>query len=98
MIRGASVVGPPRVVGKDGLKVVFQQGSDAITAVGWGLGARRDELQESELYDVAFKLERDEYRGVSRLQARLIDFRKCHPERSEGSAFVAEADPSLRSG
>jgi hypothetical protein len=27
------------------------------------------------VYDVAFKLERDEYRGVSRLQARLIDFR-----------------------
>ena len=87
MIRNASVVGPPRVVGKDGLKVVFQQGGDAITAVGWGLGFRREEIRESESYDVAFRLERDEYRGISRLQARLIDFRKCHPEHGEGSVF-----------
>jgi len=75
MIRNATVVGAPRVVGKDGLKVVFRQGDDAITAVGWGLAYRRDEIRESEAYDVAFRLERDEYRGVSRLQARLIDFR-----------------------
>ncbi len=75
MIRGATVVGAPRTVGKDGLKVVFQQGSDAITAVGWGFAQRREELRASESYDVAFKLERDEYRGIARLQARLIDFR-----------------------
>jgi single-stranded-DNA-specific exonuclease len=92
------VVGAPRVVGKDGLKVVFQQGTEAITAVGWGLGFRRDEIRESEAYDVAFKLERDEYRGISRLQARLIDFRVCRPELSEGPAFELQADPSLRSG
>jgi single-stranded-DNA-specific exonuclease len=98
MLRGATVAGAPRIVGKDGLKVVFQQGSEAITAVGWGLGFRRDEIRESESYDVAFKLERDEYRGISRLQARLIDFRRCHPERSEESPFGEGADPSLRSG
>ena len=71
------MVGPPRVVGKDGLKLVFQQDDQAITAVGWGLGFRRDEVREGAAYDVAFKLERDEYRGISRLQARLIDFRPC---------------------
>jgi single-stranded-DNA-specific exonuclease len=97
MVRGATVVGLPRVVGKDGLKVVFRQGEDAITAVGWGLAHRREDIRESESYDVAFKLERDEYRGVTRLQARLVDFRPCHHERSEGSAFPAQADASLRS-
>lgn len=75
MIRGVTVGGAPRTVGKDGVKVVFQQGTDAITAVGWGFAPRREELRESESYDVAFKLERDEYRGIARLQARLIDFR-----------------------
>jgi single-stranded-DNA-specific exonuclease len=75
MVRGATVVGSPRVVGKDGLKIVLQQGEHAITAVGWGLGYRREEIRESVPYDVAFKLERDEYRGIARLQARLVDFR-----------------------
>jgi hypothetical protein len=67
--------------------------------VGWGLAPRREEFKESETYDVAFKLERDEYRGISRLQARLIDFRVCHSARSEESAFdLRKADPSLGSG
>jgi single-stranded-DNA-specific exonuclease len=88
MIRNATVAGAPRIVGKDGLKIEFQQGNDRITALGWGMGYRREEIRESESYDVAFKLERDDYRGLPRLQARLIDFRPCHPERGEGSALV----------
>ena len=75
MTRGVTLAGSPRAIGKDGLKVVFAQAENAITAVGWGMAPRRAELSEGTLYDVAFKLERDEYRGVSRLQARLIDFR-----------------------
>lgn len=75
MTRGVTLTGSPRAIGKGGLKVVFTQGSDAITAIGWGMEPRRAELTEGATYDVAFKLERDEYRGVSRLQARLIDFR-----------------------
>ena len=68
-------IGSPRSVGTDGLKVQFSQGDDSITAVGWGLAPRRAELAENVAYDVAFRLERDEYRGLSRLQAKLIDFR-----------------------
>jgi single-stranded-DNA-specific exonuclease len=79
MIHGATIAGAPRIVGKDGLKIEFQQGDDRITALGWGMGFRREELRESATYDVAFRLERDEYRGIPRLQARLIDFRPCHP-------------------
>ena len=67
--------GSPRAVGKDGLKLVLAQGDSTITAIGWGFAPRRPELTEGTSYDVAFKLESDEYRGVSRLQARLIDFR-----------------------
>jgi len=75
MARRVSITGAPRTIGKDGLKVVLAQGEGSITAVGWGLAPRRGELIEGAFYDVAFRLERDEYRGVSRLQARLIDFR-----------------------
>ena len=98
MIRGAVAAGGPRIVGKDGLKVEFRQGEDRITALGWGMGYRREEIRESDTYDVAFRLERDDYRGIPRLQARLIDFRPCHSERSEESALGIGADPSLRSG
>lgn len=97
MIRGATIAGSPRIVGKDGLKIEFQQGDDRITALGWGMGFRREQLRDSETYDVAFRLERDEYRGIPRLQARLIDFRPCHPEPSEDLLFRDEADPSVPS-
>jgi single-stranded-DNA-specific exonuclease len=77
MIRGATVTNAARIVGKDGLKLEFQQANDRITALGWGMGYRRDEIREGESYDVAFRIERDDYRGIPRLQARLIDFRRC---------------------
>ena len=87
MIRNATVVSAAKIVGKDGLKIELQQGNDRITALGWGMGYRREEIRESEAYDVAFKLERDDYRGIPRLQARLIDFRPCGSGRSEESAL-----------
>jgi single-stranded-DNA-specific exonuclease len=75
MTRAVSLAGPPRAIGKDGLKIVFSQGDDVITAIGWGLAHRRAELTEGATYDIAFRLERDEFRGLSKLQARLLDFR-----------------------
>jgi Single-stranded DNA-specific exonuclease len=75
MVRGVTVVGSPRAIGKDGLKVRFAQHDAQITAVGWGMAPRRAELTDGATYDVAFRLELDEYRGVPTLQARLIEFR-----------------------
>ena len=73
--RGITVVGQPKVVGNDGLKVLLGGSGCRIVALGWGMGPRVRELEEGMLIDVAFRLERDEYRGESRLQARLADFR-----------------------
>jgi single-stranded-DNA-specific exonuclease len=87
MIRNATVASAARIVGKDGLKVEFQQGDDRITALGWGMGFRREEIRQSESYDVAFRIERDDYRGIPRLQARLIDFRPCRPEAREAETL-----------
>ena len=73
--RGARVVAAPKTVGKDGLRVRLEQDGTEITALGWGMATRAAELSVGVTIDVAFRLERDEWNGESRLQARLADFR-----------------------
>lgn len=73
--RGVVVAAPPRTVGKDGLKLVLRADGHEITALGWGMAPRAKELDVGMSIDIAYRLERDEYRGESRLQARLADFR-----------------------
>ena len=66
---------PPRVIGKDGLKLVLDTGTGSLDAVGWGLAERAPEFQPGTKVDIAFRLERDEYRGETYLQARVADVR-----------------------
>ena len=73
--RGVRLAAPPRVVGKEGLKLRLQTDGDPLDAIGWTLGARIGEIDVARPLDIAYRLERDEYQGVSRLQARLADFR-----------------------
>jgi single-stranded-DNA-specific exonuclease len=73
--RNVTVLGLPRVVGKDGLKIVLSANGAQLTALGWGMGPRASELEAGATIDVAFRLERDDWNGQSRLQARLADFR-----------------------
>ena len=74
--RGVRLAKPPRRVGESGLKLLIESATrDPIEAIGWSLGARIAELDVARPFDIAYRLERDEYRGVSRLQARLSDFR-----------------------
>jgi single-stranded-DNA-specific exonuclease len=70
-----TVAAPPRVVGKDGLKLALSASGREFTALGWGMGPRAKDLEAGNVIDIAFRLERDEYRGESRLQLRLADFR-----------------------
>jgi hypothetical protein len=63
------------MMGKDGLRVVLRQAGTELTAIGWGMAFRAPELSAGATIDVAFRLERDEWNGESRLQARLADFR-----------------------
>lgn len=74
--RGVRLAAPPRVVGKDGLKLRIEtESGEPFEAIGWSLGSRIRELDQSRPFDMAYRLERDDYQGVSRLQARLADFR-----------------------
>ena len=71
----------PRVAaarrGQDGLKLrIDTDGGAPLEAIGWSLGAaHRGARRRRSPIDIAYRLERDEYQGVSRLQARLADFR-----------------------
>ena len=73
--RGVRVATAPKVVGKDGIRVLLEQNGTRITALAWSMAHRAAELTPGATVDVAFRLERDEWNGESRLQARLADFR-----------------------
>jgi len=73
--RNVTIARPPRAVGKDGLKIVLDTGTGSLDAIGWGLAGRVGEFQPGTKVDVAFRLERDDYRGESFLQARIADIR-----------------------
>jgi len=71
--RGVRLAASPRSVGKDGLKLRLSTGTGEIEAIGWGMAKRIGEFSIDTPVDIAFRLERDQYRGESRLQARIAD-------------------------
>jgi len=73
--RGVRVAAPPRIVGKDGLKLTLRGAARDLVALGWGMAPRVREIEAGATIDVAYRLERDEWNGESRIQARLADFR-----------------------
>jgi single-stranded-DNA-specific exonuclease len=73
--RGVTLLAAPRVIGKDGLKLSLGADGHELVALGWGMAVRAKELTTGQTIDVAFRLERDEWNGESRLQARIADFR-----------------------
>jgi single-stranded-DNA-specific exonuclease len=74
--RGVRLAAPPRTVGQGGLKLrIDTPTGEPLEALGWSLGSRIGEIDMTRPMDIAYRLERDEYQGVSRLQAKLADFR-----------------------
>ena len=72
--RNVLSLGAPRIVGRDGLKLTLVGTTGTqIEAIGWGMAELAPSITPGAALDVAFRLERDEYNGVSRLQARLAD-------------------------
>jgi len=81
LARNVVIAKPPKAVGHDGLKLVLDTGTGSLEALGWGFAPRVAEfqLQPGSRVDIAFRLERDEYRGQSYLQARIADLRTSEP-------------------
>jgi single-stranded-DNA-specific exonuclease len=66
----------PRTVGQGHLKVTLGADRGQLEAIGFGLADRHPPHSlDGEPYDVLFRLERNEWRGVAKPQARLADIR-----------------------
>jgi single-stranded-DNA-specific exonuclease len=74
--RGVTMAAPPSKAGADGLKLRLATATGDVEAIGWGMAALGREIGAGDQVDIAYRLERDEYRGVSRLSLRLADIRK----------------------
>ncbi|MEX1187225.1 MAG: single-stranded-DNA-specific exonuclease RecJ [Gemmatimonadaceae bacterium] len=72
--RGVRLKSPPRTLKHEGLKLYLDAGGSALEAIGWGFADRAGEIAPGGAIDVVYRIERDEYQGTSRLQARLLDF------------------------
>lgn len=76
--RGVMLKSAPRTLKHDGLKLYLDTGSSVLEAIGWGFADRASEINMRGSLDVVYRIERDEYQGLSRLQARLLDFAPSH--------------------
>jgi single-stranded-DNA-specific exonuclease len=74
-VRGARLVGAPRTVGQNGLKMRLAAPGGSLEALGWGMADRVGEFADGDEVELAFKLERDAWKGESRLVARVMDIR-----------------------
>ena len=66
----------PRLVGDRHLKVSLAANGSRLDAIGFGLAARYPPAAVGDgRYDVLFRLEMNEWQGVARPQAKLVDLR-----------------------
>jgi single-stranded-DNA-specific exonuclease len=67
----------PKVVGDGHLKVGLSNGRSRLDAIGFGLAERHLRAESGTgPHDVLFRLELNEWQGVSRPQAKLVDLRR----------------------
>jgi len=71
--RGAQLACAPRKIGSDGVRLSFDTTEGSLEAIGWGMAPRMPQMAVGRAMDLAFRLDRDEYRGQSRLQLKLAD-------------------------
>ncbi len=74
-IKGGIVIGSPRIVGKNHLKLKLRIGRVVIDAIGFGMGDVS--LATGESVDAVFELERNHWRGNTTLQMKLKDIRNA---------------------
>jgi single-stranded-DNA-specific exonuclease len=76
-LRDARIDTAPRKIGStDGVRTSITTETGSLAAIGWRLGDRAKLLDPAIPVDLAFRLERDDYRGADRLQLQLIDVRR----------------------
>jgi len=74
--RGVRSEGVPRRVGEAGVRARLVGDGGALDAISWDLAPRMDTVDWSAPMDVAYRLERDDWNGRVRVQARIADIRQ----------------------
>ena len=69
--RGVRLAAPARVLGDCHLKLRLQTETGELEAIGWGMASLASELDVSTPIDIAYRLERDDWNGAPRLQAKI---------------------------
>ncbi len=75
--RAVRVLGRPKVVGENHLKLELTQGGARLHAIGFRMADRLPALAGVDLVDVAFQLQENSWNGRTELQARLVDVRRA---------------------
>lgn len=83
-VRGVEFTGRQKV-GTNHLKGALQAATRSLDAIGFRLGDRLDELGLGPV-DAAFRLEQNEFRGLTTLQARLLTVTPHRPAGAGGHA------------
>lgn len=76
---GVRLAAAPRRIGRDGLRFSVALPERSVDAIAWGGAGEAASLDVTTTVDLAFRLERDEYRGGDRLQLRVQDARRAAP-------------------
>ncbi len=74
--RGVRLAAPARVMGDGHLKLWLRTDAGELEAIGWGMAHLASELDVAIPLDIAYRLERDDWNGVPRLQAKLAAVRR----------------------
>ncbi len=80
-----------RKVGAEGrhLKAKFSDGKVTLDTIGFDLGGRADMLSYDEIYDIAYRLETNEWDGFEVAQLSLVDIRPAFDKSSAGKEAKA---------
>jgi single-stranded-DNA-specific exonuclease len=73
--RGARLASSATKIGADGVKCLVEAGSGQLEVVGWGMADRSAPLKQGASVDLVYKIERNVFRGIEKLQLGLVDFR-----------------------
>ena len=74
--RGVRLAAPARVMGDGHLKLRLLTDAGELEAIGWGMASLASELDVAIPFDIAYRLERDDWNGTPRLQAKLAAVRR----------------------
>jgi single-stranded-DNA-specific exonuclease len=72
-IRRVTVAEPPRAVGRNHLKLRLKAGDRTVEAIGFGMAGLMPDA--GDVLDVVFELIRNDWRGRSNMQMKIVDLR-----------------------